>query len=43
MSEKMRQGTYCGRIEHLAGRRALLRVEDDKPTLLAQFEDLGDG
>lgn len=40
MAEKMRAGFYCGPIEHLAGRRALIRVEAESPdTVLAQFDD----
>jgi hypothetical protein len=42
MNEKMRQGFYCGPVEHLAGRRALVRegVEGCKPGhVLVQFAD----
>ena len=38
--EKMRAGFYCGPIEHLAGRRALVRTDPNDPdTVLAQFDD----
>jgi len=41
MSEKTRAGYYCGKIEHLAGRRALVRtgVPGCKKDVLAQFYD----
>lgn len=40
--EKMRAGFYCGPIEHLAGRRALIRtgvVGVPEDAVLAQFDD----
>ena len=41
MSEKMRVGYYCGKVEHLAGRRALVRtgIPGSKKDVLAQFYD----
>jgi len=42
MAEKMRVGTYVGPVEHLNGRRALLRTEvEGNPAghVLAQFDD----
>lgn len=42
MAEKMRAGYYCGPINHLAGRRAIIRtgVEGVPAThVMAQFDD----
>jgi hypothetical protein len=42
MAEKMRVGNYVGNIEHLNGRRALLRTDvEGTPAgyVLAQFDD----
>lgn len=41
MKEKMCQGTYCGRVENLRGRRALVRTGVDVNTgsVLAQFDE----
>jgi hypothetical protein len=40
MREKMQAGTYCGTVEALRGRRALIRTDDATPkTVKAQFDD----
>lgn len=42
MAEKMRVGFYCGPIEHLAGRRALVRTNVEGGAadhVLAQFDE----
>lgn len=40
MAKRLIVGTYVGPVEKLQGHTALIRYDEDKETLLAQFDDM---